>query len=161
MDTLIIKIFATALTLSQATTSPAALKTQFDRTADQEQVVALLKAGCQHMRQVFDIENINVEDLLGVAMQDADAIAGANNAVFPGLNFRDLNNAYRQFCTNETVGKCGLDLGAVIDFSNKTLADLPDDQRLRDYRKLATGCWTARDAISRMSSTATRSAFCS
>jgi penicillin-binding protein 1A len=135
MDTLLIKIFATALTLSQATTAPDTLKTSFDRAADQKQVVELLKAGCQHMRQVFDIENINVEDLLNVAMEDADAIAGTNNAVFRGLNFKDLNNAYRQFCTNETVGKWGLDLGAVIDFYNKTLADLPDHLRLKDYRK--------------------------
>jgi penicillin-binding protein 1A len=135
MDTLLIKIFATALTLSQVTTAPDALKTKFDRTADQKQVVELLKAGCLHMRQAFDIENINVEDLLSVAMEDADAIAGANNAVFRGLNFKDLNNAYRQFCTNDTVGKWDLDLGAVIDFYNKTLADLPDDLRLKDYRK--------------------------
>jgi penicillin-binding protein 1A len=135
MDTLLIKIFATALTLSQASTAPDTLKTSFDRTADQQQVEDLLKAGCLHMRQAFDIENINIEDLLSVAMEDADAIAGANNPVFHGLNFKDLNNAYRQFCTNETVGKWDLDLGAVIDFYNKTLADLPDDSRLKNYRK--------------------------
>jgi penicillin-binding protein 1A len=135
MDTLLIKIFATALTLSQATTAPDTLKTSFDRTADQKEVVELLKAGCLHMRQAFDIDNINIEDLLSVAMEDADAIAGANNSVFHGLNFKDLNNAYRQFCTNETVGKWDLDLGAVIDFYVKTLADLPDDSPLKDYRK--------------------------
>jgi penicillin-binding protein 1A len=136
MDTLLIKIFATALTLSQATTAPDKLKTSFDRTADQKQVVTLLKAGCLHMRKVFDIENIKVEDLISVAMEDPDAIANTSTA-FRGLDFKDLNNAYRQFCTDQNVAKWDLDLGAVIDFYNKTLADLPDDAKLRDYSKSA------------------------
>jgi 1A family penicillin-binding protein len=136
MDMLLIKIFATALTLSQATTAPDTLKTHFDRAADQKQVAALLKAGCLHMRQVFDIENINIEDLISVAMDDPEAISNSN-AAFHGLNFRDLNNAYRQFCTNQTVPKWDLDLGTVIDFYNKTMTDLPDDARLREYRKTA------------------------
>jgi len=136
MDMLLIKIFATALTLSQATTAPDRLQTSFDRTTGQKQVVALLKAGYLHMRQVFDIENINIEDLISVAMEDPGAISNSN-AAFRGINFNDLKNAYRQFCTNESVPKWDLDLGAVIDFYNKTLADLPDEARLRDYRKTA------------------------
>src|SRR5579871_508144 len=136
MNMLLIKIFATALTLSQATTAPDALKTSFDRTSDQKQVVALLKAGCLHMRKVLDIENIKIEDLISVAMEDPGAISNTSPA-FHGLNFKDLNNAYRQFCTDQSVPKWDLDLGAVIDFYNKTLADLPDDTKLKDYRKSA------------------------
>src|SRR5262249_3463654 len=109
-------------------------KTSFDRTADQKQVGALLKAGCLHMRQVFDIENINIEDLISVAMEDPEGISNSN-AAFRGLNFKNLNNAYRQFCTDQSVPKWDLDLGAVIDFYNKTMAELPDDARLKNYRK--------------------------
>jgi hypothetical protein len=36
MEALLAKIFATALALSQVTTTPDAVKTQFDRTRDQE-----------------------------------------------------------------------------------------------------------------------------
>ena len=45
MDALLVKIFATALTLSQVTTAPDQVKTQFDRVKDQGQVVQLLRAG--------------------------------------------------------------------------------------------------------------------
>src|SRR6266700_3595400 len=134
MDTLLVKIFATALTLSQVTTAPDALKTKFDPVADQRQVVSLLRAGCLHMRKVFDIEDINVDDLIAAAMEDPDAITNAN-AAFRGINFKDLNNAYRQFCTSQTVDKWDLDLGAVIEFYNKAVADLPDPARLKDYRR--------------------------
>ena len=58
MDALLVKIFATALTLSQVTTAPDQIKTQFDRVQDQAQVVQLLQAGCAHMRKAFDIEDI-------------------------------------------------------------------------------------------------------
>jgi hypothetical protein len=36
MESLLVKIFALALALSQVTTTPDAVKTQFDRTRDQE-----------------------------------------------------------------------------------------------------------------------------
>jgi penicillin-binding protein 1A len=64
METLLVKIFATALALSQVTTAPDGVKTQFDRARDQEQVVQLLHAGCTHMRKAFDIGDINLEDLI-------------------------------------------------------------------------------------------------
>jgi penicillin-binding protein 1A len=134
MDVLLIKIFATALTLSQVTTAPDALKTNFDRVADQQQVISLLRAGCLHMRKAFDIENIKIEDLLAIAMEEPEAIANTN-AAFRGINFKDLNNAYRQFCTSESVGKWDLDLGAVIDFYDKAVADIPDPARLKNYRR--------------------------
>jgi hypothetical protein len=45
---ILVKIFATALALSQVTTTPDALKTQFDRGRDQEQVAQLLRAVNPH-----------------------------------------------------------------------------------------------------------------
>src|SRR5258708_29939099 len=107
MDALIVKIFATALTLSQVTTAPAEIKTQFDRDQDQGQVVQLLQAGCAHMRKAFDIEDLNLDDLIATAMEDPQAVAGATNGVaaFRGINFSDLFTAYKQFCKNEKVEK--------------------------------------------------------
>ncbi len=130
MDTLLVKIFATALTLSQVTTAPDALKTHFDRDAEQGKVVALLRDGCAHMRKVFEIEDLNLDDLLATAMEDADPTAGGS-AAFRGIKFADLQSAYHQFCTDEPVVQWGFDAGAVIDFYNKTLADLPDPARLK------------------------------
>ena len=66
----ILQIFATALALSQVTTTPDAVKTQFDRTRDQEEVARLLGAGCTHMRKAFDIEDINLDELIATAMDD-------------------------------------------------------------------------------------------
>ena len=51
METLLVKIFAIALALSQVTTTPDAVKTQFDHTRDQEQVTGLLRAGCTHIKK--------------------------------------------------------------------------------------------------------------
>ena len=51
METLLVKIFATALTLSRVMTQPQALKTQFDPVRDQDEVVQMLRAGCAHMRR--------------------------------------------------------------------------------------------------------------
>jgi penicillin-binding protein 1A len=54
VESLLIKI-ATALPLSQVTSTPDAVKTQFERTADQQEVAQLLSTGCTHMRKAFDI----------------------------------------------------------------------------------------------------------
>src|SRR5947209_4593986 len=102
MDALLVKIFATALTFSQVATAPDAVKTQFDPTKDRQQVVRLLQAGCAQMRKAFDIESVNLDDLIATAMDDPDAIAGSH-AAFRGINIRDLHTAYRQFCKNERV----------------------------------------------------------
>src|SRR5258708_8733235 len=130
MDALLVKIFATALTLSQVTTAPDQVKTQFDRVQDQGQVVQLLQAGCAHMRKAFDIEDINLDDLIATAMEDPQGLAGGS-AAFRGINFSDLFVAYKQFCKNETVEKSAVDLGQVIDFYNKAVADLPDPAKLK------------------------------
>src|SRR5262249_51416368 len=129
MESLLAKIFATALVLSQVTTTPDAVKTQFDRGRDQEQVAQLLRAGCTHMRKAFDIEDINLDDFIATALDDPQAISNENK-VFRGINFVDLQTAYRQFCKNEKVRAPAVDLGDVIDFYNKAAADLPDHTRL-------------------------------
>jgi membrane carboxypeptidase/penicillin-binding protein len=130
MDALLVKIFATALTLSQVTTAPDQVKTRFDRVQDQEQVVRLLQAGCAHMRKAFDIEDLNLDDLIATAMEDPQGLAGGG-AAFRGINFSDLFAAYKQFCKNETVERSAVDLGQVIDFYNKAVADLPDPAKLK------------------------------
>jgi penicillin-binding protein 1A len=132
MDALLVKIFATALTLSQVTTAPDKVKTQFDRAQDQGQVVQLLQAGCAHMRKAFDIEDLNLDDLIATAMEDPQGMAAAGgSAAFRGINFSDLFIAYKQFCKNESVAKSAVDLGEVIDFYNKAVADLPDPAKLK------------------------------
>jgi membrane carboxypeptidase/penicillin-binding protein len=130
MDTILVKLFATALTLSQVTTHPDAVKTQFDPVKDQDEVVQLLRDGCAHMRQAFDIESINLDDLISTALDDPKAM-GADIKALHGLNFGDLNTAYHQFCKNETVDKPVVDLGDVITFYDKAVADLPDPEQLK------------------------------
>jgi penicillin-binding protein 1A len=129
METILVKIFATALALSQVTTTPDAVKTQFDRMRDQEQVAQLLHAGCTHMRKAFDIEDLNLEELIATALDDPQAVG--ENKVFRGINFADLQMAYREFCKNEKVAVLAVDLGDVIDFYNKAAASLPDHTKLK------------------------------
>jgi len=133
MESLLVKIFATALALSQVTTTPDAVKTQFDRGRDQEEVARLLGAGCAHMRKAFDIEDINLDDLIATALDDPQAMSSENKA-FRGINFADLQVAYRQFCKNEKVPVPAVDLGEVIDHYNKAAADLPDHTKLKGIK---------------------------
>jgi penicillin-binding protein 1A len=134
MDMILVKIFATALALSEVTTQPAAVKTHFDPVQDRAQVVQVLRDGCAHMRQAFDIESINLDDLISTALNDPKAV-GAEIKAFHGINFADLNTAYHQFCKNESVANPVVDLGQVIEFYNNAAADLPDPARLKG-RKL-------------------------
>ncbi|MET5020326.1 hypothetical protein AAHH78_35430, partial [Burkholderia pseudomallei] len=69
MNAILIKLFATALTLSQVTTRPDAVRTQFDAAKDGPEVVAILRDGCAHMRKSFDIEDINLDELISTAME--------------------------------------------------------------------------------------------
>jgi membrane carboxypeptidase/penicillin-binding protein len=134
MDAILVKIFATALALSEVTTQPQAVKTQFDPARDQDEVVQVLRAGCAHMRQAFDIEAINLDELIATALDDPKAV-GADIKAFHGINFGDLNTAYHQFCKNETVAAPVVDMAQVITFYNNAAADLPDQTRLKG-RKL-------------------------
>ncbi|MET0536485.1 MAG: transglycosylase domain-containing protein [Xanthobacteraceae bacterium] len=133
MEILLVKMFATALALSQVTTAPEAVEMRFDRMADQPRVAQLLRAGCTHMRKAFDIEDINLDELISTALEDPQAIAGESKA-FRGINFGDLVVAYRQFCKNEQVAAPAVDLGDVIDFYNKALTDLPDHNKLKGLK---------------------------
>ena len=134
MDTILVKLFAAALALSEVTTQPQAVKTHFDPVQDQAEVVQILRNGCGHMEQAFNIESINLDDLISTALNDPTA-AGANIPAFHGLNFTDLNTAYHQFCKNEPITSPVVDLGQVIDFFNTAATDLPDPTTLKG-RKL-------------------------
>ncbi len=96
-------------------------------------MVQILRDGCAHMRQAFDIESINLDELIATALDDPKAV-GADTKAFHGINFADLNTAYHQFCKNETVAKPVVDLGQVIEFFNNAAADLPDQTRLKDKK---------------------------
>ena len=133
MDSLLVKIFATALTFSQVTVGPDAIKTEFDPIQDQHEVVTLLRAGCAHMRKAFDIEDINVDDLIATAMDDPEAVSGGLPQ-FRGMNLGDLHIAYKQFCKGETVENSPVDVASVIEFYNRVVANLPDHTRLRGMR---------------------------
>jgi penicillin-binding protein 1A len=134
MDILLVKIFATALALSEVMTQPQAVKTHFDPAQDRGDVVQILRNGCAHMRAAFDIESINLDDLISTALDDPKAL-GASAKAFHGINFADLNTAYGQFCKNESVDNPVVDLGQVIEFFNGAATDLPDQTPLKG-RKL-------------------------
>ena len=114
MESVLVKIFATALALSQVMTTPDAVKTTFDRTRDQKVVEQLLHAGCTQMRRAFDIEDIDLDDLITTALDDPQGMG--ESKVFRGVNFADLQTAYREFCKGEHVAAPVVDLGDVIDF---------------------------------------------
>jgi membrane carboxypeptidase/penicillin-binding protein len=130
MNVILVKIFATALALSQVTTRPDAVRTQFDPTKDQAEVVTLLQAGCAHIRKAFDIEDIKLDDLIATAMDDPQAMSESIKALH-GLKFEDLLSAYKQFCKNEKVENSAVDIGEVITYYDKAAADLPDPGRLK------------------------------
>jgi penicillin-binding protein 1A len=133
MDSILVKIFATALTFSQVTVGPDLIKTEFDPIQDQHEVVTLLRGGCAHMRKAFDIESINIDDLIATAMDDPEAVSGGMPQ-FKGMNLKDLHVAYRQFCKNETVANSPVDIAQLIEFYNRTMAALPDPAKLKGGR---------------------------
>jgi penicillin-binding protein 1A len=132
METVLVKIFATALALSQAVTAPEELKTEFDRNRDQQAVAQILRAGCAHMLKAFDIENLNLDELITTALDDPHAIG--EHRAFRGINFADLHAAYRQLCRDRKAAVTAVDLAAVIDFYNRAAADLPDHNKLKGLR---------------------------
>src|SRR3977135_4501896 len=133
MESILVKILAVVLALSQVSTRPDDVRTQFDSAADRAQVVELLRAGCAHMRKVFEVEDLALDDLVETALADPTAIASEIKA-FRGINFGDLNATYRELCKNETPNPSPVDIGQVIEFFNKAAADLPDHTRLKGLR---------------------------
>ncbi|MEH3117631.1 MAG: transglycosylase domain-containing protein [Methylorubrum populi] len=135
MNAILIKLFATALTLSQVTTRPDAVRTRFDAATDGGQVVAILRDGCAHMRKSFDIEDINLDELISTAMEDPSAVAGDNAPkILHGLDLNELNTSYKQFCKGESPADSPFDAGAVIAFYNNAVRDLPSAEALRDIK---------------------------
>src|SRR5258705_254043 len=132
MESILVKILAVVLALSQVSTRPDDVRTQFD-AADRAQVVELLRAGCAHMRKVFEVEDLALDDLVETALADPTAIEREIKA-FRGINFGDLNATSRELCKNETPTPSPIDIGQVIDFFNKAAADLPDHTRLKGLR---------------------------
>jgi membrane carboxypeptidase/penicillin-binding protein len=130
MNIILVKILATALAFSQATTRPDAIKAEFDPATDTAEVAQLLQAGCLHMRKSFDIEQINLDDLIATAMDDTAAL-GDEIKVLKGLSFSDLHTVYKQFCKGEAVQNSPVDLTEVIAFYNDALKDLPDVGHLK------------------------------
>lgn len=133
MSAILVKIFATALTLSQVLVEPDAVKTSFDPVRDREEVARILKDGCTHMRRAFDIEDINLDDLITTAMDDPQGVAG-DLKILQGLSFNDLHASYRLFCKNEKVEPSPVDLGEVITYYNSAVSDLPDVGKLKGLR---------------------------
>ncbi|HJE22459.1 MAG TPA: transglycosylase domain-containing protein [Methylorubrum populi] len=135
MNAILIKLFATALTLSQVTTRPDAVRTQFDATKDGAEVVRILRDGCAHMRKSFDIEDINLDELISTAMEDPSAVAGDNAPkILHGLDLTELNTSYKQFCKGENPANSPFEAGAVIAFYNNAVKDLPSAEALRDIK---------------------------
>ena len=100
---------------------------------DQAEVAQLLSAGCLHMRKSFDIEQLNLDDLIATAMDDKGAL-GDEIKVLKGLSIEDLHTTYRQFCKNEKVEKSPVDLADVIGFYNTALKDLPDARQAEGHQ---------------------------
>ncbi len=133
MNVILVKMFATALALAQVTAHPDSVKTEFDPEKDQPEVVQLLKDGCTHMRKAFDIEDLDLDELIDTAMTDPQTVAGEIRA-FRGINFDDLAQAYKQLCGNEPVDTIKFDFKEVIEFYNGVAANLPDHNRLKNLK---------------------------
>lgn len=131
MNAILIKILATGLALAQVATRPDAVKTEFDPIRDKAEVVQLLRDGCMHIRKAFDIEAINLDDLIATAMDDPKAVDGPIESL-RGLKFDDLFATYRQFCNDSSVDQAPIDVRELISFYNETLVDLPDHSKLKE-----------------------------
>src|SRR5262245_19821559 len=133
MEAILVKVFATVLALSLVTTNPDAVKTHFDPVADRAEVLRVLSDGCNSIRKDFDIENIDLDDLIATVMTDRQAVEG-EVAAFKGIKFTDLHLAYKQLCKKESIARPVVDIGQVIEFYNQATVDLPDHTRLRGLR---------------------------
>lgn len=131
MDAILVKVLAAFLTLSLVTTRPDAIKTQFDPVKDQAEVTAVMRDGCAHMKQAFDVESLDIDGLIKTAMEDPEALT-SDVKVLHGLKFDTLLSVYRRFCKHEDSPP--MDLGDMIRFYDNAVADLPDPARLKGAR---------------------------
>src|SRR5690242_8386087 len=95
MESVLVKILAVVLALAQVSTRPDEVRTRFDSTADRAAVLDLLRAGCAHMRKVFEVEQLALDDLVETALADPTIATGSAKA-FHGINFADLPVVYRE-----------------------------------------------------------------
>jgi membrane carboxypeptidase/penicillin-binding protein len=134
MESVLVKILAVVLAFSQVAAWPnEVLHTHFDAIADRNQVVELLRSGCGHMRKVFEVEDLALDDLVETALADPKALSSDTKA-FRGINFADLKTTYEEFCKNQNPDPAPVDIADVIAFFNKAAADLPDHTRLKGLR---------------------------
>ena len=138
MDMILIKILAAFLALSQVTTRPDAIKTEFDPARDVAEVTQVLRNGCGHFRKALDVESIDIDDLIKTAMDDPNAFTAEIKSLH-GLKIESMVQIYRQFCKNENVKDSPVDLGEVIRFYDQAMADLPDQARLKGMRGAGAG----------------------
>lgn len=131
MNAILIKILAMGLVLAQVSTRPDAVKTEFDPVKDQAEIVSLLRDGCTHFRKAFDIESVNIDDLIATAMDDPKAVNSRIEALH-GLQLEDLLKIYQQFCKGTVPPPSSDELAELAKFYNDTLANLPDHSKLRE-----------------------------
>src|SRR5262249_47090895 len=110
---------------------PDLVKTEFDPVKDQAEMVSLLRDGCTHFRKAFDIESVNLDNLIATAMDDPKAMDG-RIAALQGLQMQDLLKVYQQFCKGTESPPPSDELTALAEFYNETLKDLPDHSKLRE-----------------------------
>ncbi|MGE3745487.1 MAG: penicillin-binding protein 1A [Sphingomonadaceae bacterium] len=70
--------------------------------------------------------------MLSTAMEDPQAIG--ETKAFRGIDFADLQVAYRQFCKNEKVERSAVSIAEVIASYNKAAANLPDHNKLKGLK---------------------------
>ena len=138
MDMILIKILAAFLALSQVTTRPDEIKTEFDPARDVAEVTQVLRNGCGHFRKALDVESIDIDDLIKTAMDDPNAFTAEIKSLH-GLKIESMVQIYRQFCKNENVKDSPVDLGEVIRFYDQAMTDLPDQARLKGMRSAGAG----------------------
>ena len=132
METFLVKLLAVLLALSQVTTAPDAINTQFDRTRDQEQVAGLLRAGCTHMRKVFDIEGL--VSMIWFRRHSTIRTRLLTKSPISWDQFRRSARGLSSVLRRAKNHRQAIDLGEVIEFYNKAAADLPDHAKLRGLR---------------------------
>src|SRR5262249_14908812 len=134
MDLILVKIFATALALSEVTTAPQAVKTHFDPAQDRAEVVQILRGGCAHMRQAFHIESLNLDHLIRTALTDPKAGARGISA-FPSINFAAPITSYHHLCKKEIRANPEVNAGGRTEVYNRAAPGLPAPRRFK-RRKL-------------------------
>ena len=125
MNPILVKIFATALALSQVTTRPDAVKTAFDPVAGHGRGGAdparRLRAHAQGLRHRGHQPRRPDRHRDG-----RSAGAHRRDQGVAGIELRDLHTAYGSSARTRRSTASPVDLGEVIDFYNKAVADLPD-----------------------------------